>query len=57
MLKQFDLGFENPELSAKGTIPIQYNLQKRISKLKYVTYKKIDISITNNNKNDLVNIW
>jgi hypothetical protein len=32
-------------------------LQKRISKLKYITYKKIDISITNNNKNYLVDIW
>src|SRR5882762_7482787 len=57
MLRQFDLGFETHEIATSGIMPIKYNIIKRLNKLKYVTYSKIDISITDKNDKGMIDIW
>lgn len=44
MIREFYLSFEGDKLDAKKIKHIQYNITKRIKKLKYVTYRRIDIS-------------
>ncbi|MHA4812322.1 hypothetical protein ACX0G9_29775 [Flavitalea flava] len=43
MLKQFYIVFENRELDSFSLKHIQYNIQRRIRELKYVTYRRLDI--------------
>src|SRR6186997_961568 len=50
MLSQFYLAYEN-DISSSGIKAIQYNIHKRIKKLKYVSYKRIDILFTFSNPN------
>lgn len=46
MLKEFYLSFKNSELDAQKIKHIQYNFIKRLNKLKYVSYRRIDISLS-----------
>lgn len=48
MLKEFNIGFENPNLNTWDIKHIQYNLLKRLNNLKYVSYKRIDIILVKN---------
>jgi hypothetical protein len=44
MLNSFFLAFENDEANSWDIKHIQYNVYKRLKKLKYVTYRRIDIN-------------
>ncbi len=48
MLKEFNLSFKDEELDSKVLKHIQYNLLKKLSKLKYITYRRIDITLSVN---------
>lgn len=57
MLKQFNLGFENHGIGSEGIIAIKYNLQQKLSRLPYLSYTKISISITDYNKEKDLGLW
>jgi|SRR5580658_9501410 hypothetical protein len=46
MLKQFYVSFEDLKFDSFALKHIQYNVQKHIGKLKYITYRRIDIMLS-----------
>src|ERR1700733_3753069 len=52
MLKQFYVSFERKELDSLTIKHIQYNIQKRLQELKYVSYRRLDILLVDMESED-----
>ncbi len=49
MIKEFYLSFKSSEIDSQKIKHIQYNFIRRLNKLRYVTYRRIDMSLTISN--------
>jgi hypothetical protein len=58
MLRRFEVGFESHRIATSGITAIEVNLKAKLSQLKYISYRKIYITlIENTSKNERGIIW